>query len=64
MRTSHYHITTLYYIDMAVVKQGWAVAHVVLRWLVSAQPSFQHTLTFMVEKKIDKNCGGGRGGGG
>jgi len=57
MRTSHYHITTLYYLDMVVVKRGWAMGHVVLCWLVTVQHSLQHTVTFVVEKKIDKNCG-------
>ena len=56
MRTSHHFITTLYYLDRAAVKQGWAMAHVVLCWLVTAQPSFQLTLTHMVQKRTDKNC--------
>jgi len=51
MRTSHYHILTLYYSDMAVVKWSCAKAHKLLWWLVSAQPSFQHRSTLMVEKK-------------
>jgi len=33
------------------------MAHVVLCWLVTVQHSLQHTVTFVVEKKIDKNCG-------
>jgi hypothetical protein len=33
------------------------MAHVVLCWLVTAQPSFQQTLTLVMEKTTDKNCG-------
>jgi hypothetical protein len=33
---AHYNITTLYYLDMTVIKWGRAMPHVVLCWLVTA----------------------------